>query len=144
MRPNQIQCHLQLHRSERLALVLFGVGVIFASLGLGEAVYRILFLQFDGATDRLPSEMLSGIVFAILATKLFRVFCERRRARMKLIRDRNEKIRHALQALVPVSVPGHQQAIRVIREEVDRIDYVLCDDLQTEQQPLRELWAIFD
>jgi hypothetical protein len=144
MHSHQVQYNLQLRPFERVALVLFGLGVIFASLGLGEAVYRILFLQFDGATDRFPLEMLAGIVFAFVATRLFRVLCEHRRARMKLIRDRNDKIRHALQAIVPVSLPGHQQAIRVIREEVDRIDYALCDDLQPEKQPFRELWAIFN
>ena len=35
---------------DRLTLSLIGMGVIFASLGLGEAVYRFAFLDFDGAT----------------------------------------------------------------------------------------------
>jgi hypothetical protein len=33
----------------------------FAALGLGEAVDRFTFLDFDGATDRLPIEMLFGV-----------------------------------------------------------------------------------
>ena len=33
-------------------------------VGLGEAVYRFAFLDFDGATDRLPIEMLFGLLFA--------------------------------------------------------------------------------
>lgn len=37
---------------DRVTLSLIGMGVIFASLGLGEAVYRFAFLDFDGATDR--------------------------------------------------------------------------------------------
>jgi hypothetical protein len=37
------------------------MGVIFAALGLGEAVDRFTFLDFDGATDRLPIEMLFGV-----------------------------------------------------------------------------------
>jgi len=39
----------------------------------------------------------------------------------------NHKIRHAVEAIAPVAYPGHQQAIRVIREEVDRIEWALAD-----------------
>ena len=103
-----------------------------SGLGLGEAVYRVLFFEFEGATDRLPLEMLAGLTFAWLVTKLVRGIYRRRlesRARILLIKKRNRKIRQALQAIVPVSLPGHQQAIRVIREEVDSIDMVLKDIL---------------
>jgi hypothetical protein len=50
----------ELRRTDRLTLGLIGMGVIFASLGLGEAVYRFAFQDFDGATDRLPIEMFLG------------------------------------------------------------------------------------
>jgi hypothetical protein len=43
--------------------------LLFASFGMGEAVYRLLFSEFDGATDRIPVEVLFGLVFALLATK---------------------------------------------------------------------------
>jgi NADH:ubiquinone oxidoreductase subunit D len=46
---------------------------------------------------------------------------------MKLIRDRNYKIRHAAEAIAPLSFPSNQQAIRVIREEVNRIEWALSD-----------------
>jgi hypothetical protein len=36
---------------------------------MGEAVYRLLFSEFDGMTDRIPVEVLFGLVFAWLATK---------------------------------------------------------------------------
>ena len=114
----------------RLTLVLIGVGVIFASLGLGEAVYRFAFLDFDGATDRLPIEMLFGLAFAWITTKLARRIYQHRvetSARIDLIRDRNRKIRHAVEAITPVPYPINQQAIRVIREEVDRIEWALAD-----------------
>lgn len=117
-----------LRRMDRLILVLVGTGVIFASLGLGEAVYRLAFLDFDGATDRLPIEMLFGLAFAWLTTKLARKICHYRietSARIKVIRDRNYKIRHAAEAIMPLSYPNNQQAIRVIREEVDRIEWAL-------------------
>ena len=55
---------LELRRTDRLTLALIGLGVIFASLGLGEAVYRLAFFEFEGATDRLPIEMLFGMAFA--------------------------------------------------------------------------------
>jgi hypothetical protein len=115
---------------DRLALGFVGIAVIFASLGLGEAVYRLLFVDFDGATDRLPLELLFGFAFAWMATKLTRRIYHHRMettARMKLIRDRNYKIRRAAEAIAPLSYPGNQQAVRVIREEVDRIEYALSD-----------------
>jgi hypothetical protein len=113
-----------------LTLALIGLGVIFASLGLGEAVYRLAFFDFDGATDRLPIEMMFGLAFAWMATKLVRgIYQNRMQAseKINLIWDRNHKIRHAVEAIVPVPLPGHQQAIRVIREEVDRIERALTD-----------------
>jgi len=106
------------------------MGVIFASLGLGEAVYRFAFLDFDGATDRLPIEMLFGLAFAWIATNLARRIYQYRletSARINLIRNRNHKIRHAVEAIAPMPYPGNLQAIRVIREEVDRIEWVLTE-----------------
>src|SRR6476646_1002898 len=85
-----------------LAFGLIGMGVVFASLGLGEAVYRVAFLDFDGATDRLPIEMLFGLAFASLTVKLLRRIYQNRRAnsaRIALIRHRNYKIRHAVEAM---------------------------------------------
>jgi hypothetical protein len=38
---------------ERLKVYSFGATVLFASFGMGEAVYRILFSEFDGTTDRI-------------------------------------------------------------------------------------------
>jgi hypothetical protein len=113
---------------DRLTLGLIGIGVIFASLGLGEAVYRFAFLDFDGATDRLPIEMLFGLGLAWVTTKLARSIYQYRMetfARINLIRNRNYKIRHAVEAIAPVPYLRNQQAIRVIREEVDQIDWAL-------------------
>ena len=62
----------RLRVSDRLMFLLIGLGVIFASLGLGEAVYKFLFRDFDGATDRLPIELMFGVAFAWTATKLVR------------------------------------------------------------------------
>jgi hypothetical protein len=124
------QSSVELRPIDRLTLALIGMGVIFASLGLGEAVYRLAFLDFDGATDRLPIEMLFGLAFAAMTAKLAKKIFEHRMktaARIKLIRDRNYKIRHAAEAITPLSYPSNQQAIRVIREEVDRIEWALTD-----------------
>ena len=113
-----------------LAFGLIGMGVVFASLGLGEAVYRVAFLDFDGATDRLPIEMLFGLGFASLTVKLVRRIYQDRSAtsaRIALIRHRNYKIRHAVEAITPVPSPTNQQAIRVIREEADRIEWALTE-----------------
>jgi hypothetical protein len=124
------QSSVALRPIDRLTLGLIGMGVIFASLGLGEAVYRLAFRDFDGATDRLPIEMLFGLAFAWMTTKLARRICQYRMetsARIKLIRDRNYKIRHAAEAITPLSYPSNQQVIRVIREEVDRIEWALTD-----------------
>jgi hypothetical protein len=122
------QSAVELRPNERLTLGLIGMGVIFASLGMGEAVYRFAFLDFDGATDRLPIEMLFGLAFAWMITKLARRIYQYRMetsARIALIRNRNYKIRHAVDAITPVPYPNNHQAIRVIREEVERIEWVL-------------------
>ena len=117
------QLSVALRPNDRLTLGLIGIGVVFASLGLGEAVYRFAFLDFDGATDRLPIEMLFGLAFAWMATKLARRICH---YRMKTS-ARINKIRRAAAAITPVPYPSNQQAIRVIREEVDRIEWALAD-----------------
>jgi len=126
------QPSMELRAFDRLTLGLIGMGVIFASLGLGEAVYRLAFFDFDGATDRLPLEMLFGLAFAWMATKLVKGIYRNRMAtseRINLIWDRNHKIRRAVDAITPVPFPGNQQAIRVIREEVDRIEWALTEIL---------------
>jgi hypothetical protein len=120
----------ELRRVDRLTLGLIGLGVIFASLGLGEAVYRLAFFEFDGATDRLPIEMLFGIAFAWLTIKIARKIYQNRletSARINMVWDRKDKIRHAVEAIAVVPSPGHQQAIRVIRDEVERIEWALTD-----------------
>jgi hypothetical protein len=124
------QWSIALRSKDRLKLGLIGVGVIFASLGLGEAVYRFAFLDFDGATDRLPIEMLFGLTFAWMTTKLAGRFYQVRKEtseRIKFIRDRNYKIRLAVEAIKLVAYPTDHQAIRVIREEVDRIEWALTE-----------------
>jgi hypothetical protein len=116
--------------NDRLTLGLIGMGVIFASLGLGEAVYRFAFLDFDGATDRLPIEMLFGLTFAWITTTLARKFYQQRKEtseKINFIRDRNYRIRHAVEAIKLVPFPTDHQAIRVIREEVDRIEWALTE-----------------
>jgi hypothetical protein len=113
-----------------MKLAMIGIGVIFASLGLGEAVYRLAFLDFDGATDRLPIEMLFGLSFAWMTTKLAGNFYQHHKKtseRIKFIRDRNYRIRHAVEAIKLVPYPTDHQAIRVIREEVDRIEWALTE-----------------
>src|SRR5271165_4976136 len=124
------QPSLELRLFDRFTVGLIGVGVIFASLGLGEAVYRLLFFDFDGATDRLPIEMLFGLAFAWMVTKVAKRIYRQRMlttASINQIWDRNYKIRHAVEAIPPVPYPAHQQAIRVIRDEVDRIEWALAD-----------------
>ena len=126
------QPSLELRPIDRLTLGVIGLGVIFASLGLGEAVYRLLFSDFDGATDRLPIEMLFGLAFAWTTMKVVKKIYQHQMeasASINLIWDRNHKIRHAVEAIPPVPYPGHQQAIRVIREEVDRIEWALTEIL---------------
>jgi hypothetical protein len=118
---------------ERLKVYLFGATVLFASFGMGEAVYRLLFSEFDGITDRIPVEVLFGLVFAGLATKfgggVYRNRKERS-ARLNFIWARNHQIRNALEGITPLAHPSkNQQSIRVIREEVDRIEWALREIL---------------
>ncbi len=121
---------LELRPFDQALLAAITFGVVFASLGLGEAVYRIAFFQFDGATDRLPIELLFGIFFAtIVIRKVMRSYRQKMEARVRIrtIRARNERIRSALAVIAPL--PLHQQAIRVIREEIDQIDWAIAETL---------------
>ena len=120
----------ELRPGDRLTLGLVGMAVIFASLGLGEAVYRLLFFDFDGATDRLPIEMMFGLAFAWVVMRLAKRIYQQQQltsAKINQVWDRNYRIRNAVEAIPPVPYPAHQQAIRVIRDEVDRIEWVLAD-----------------
>jgi len=77
--------------------------------------------------------VLFGLAFAWMATKLVKRIYQYRMetsARIKLVRDRNTRIRDAAEAIAPLSYPSNQQAIRVIREEVNRIEWVLADIVQ--------------
>jgi hypothetical protein len=130
VKNRRIDPSLELRPVQRLKLGLVGMAVIFASLGLGEAVYRLLYFDFDGATDRLPIEMMFGLGFAWIVMRLAKRIYEHRMlttAKISQIGDRNYRIRHAVAAIPPVPFPAHQQAIRVIRVEVDRIEWELAD-----------------
>lgn len=121
-----------LRPKDRLNLALIAMGVVFAALGAGEAVYRLAFFQFEGASDRLPLEMMFGLAFAWLTTKLVKEIYQHRAetsARIALIWNRNQKMRRAVEAITPPPIPAQQQAIRVIREEVDHIEWALNDIL---------------
>jgi hypothetical protein len=124
---------IQFQPIEWLKVYLFGATVLFASFGMGEAVYRLLFSEFDGITDRIPVELLFGFVFAWLATKFVGgVYRNRkqRRARLNFIWARNHHIRGAVEGITPLAHPAkNQQSIRVIREEVDRIELALKEIL---------------
>jgi len=124
---------LRFQPMERLKVYFFGATVLFASFGMGEAVYKLLFSEFDGATDRIPIEVLFGIVFAWLAIKFVGdVYRNRkqRSARLNFIWARNHQIRGALEGITPLAHPvKNQQSIRVIREELDRIEWALKEIL---------------
>ncbi len=118
---------------ERLKVYLFGITVLFASFGMGEAAYRLLFSEFDGITDRIPIELVFGVVFAWLATKFVGGVYKNRKqrsARLNFIWARNHQIRGALEGITPLAHPArNQQSIRVIREEVERIEWALKEIL---------------
>jgi hypothetical protein len=118
---------------ERLTVYLFGATVLFASFGMGEAVYRILFSDFDGTTDRIPVEVLFGLVFAWLAIKFVGGVYRNRKERsatLNFIWARSNQIRGALEGITPLAHPSkNQQSIRVIREEVDRIELAVKEIL---------------
>jgi len=124
---------VRFHPIERMKVYLFGAMVLFASFGMGETVYRLLFSEFDGAKDRIPIEALFGLTFAWLATKFVADIYRNRKersARLNFIWARNHKIRGALEAIAPTAHPAkNQQSIRVIREEVDRIEWALKEIL---------------
>lgn len=119
-----------------LPVYLVGIPVLFASLGMGEAVYRLLFSDYDGAKDRLPIEAFFGLIFAWLAISFVRNLYQHRQrtlAKLHLVWDRNHQIRAALEAISPhPHTSRNQQSIRVIREELDRIERELKEVLPRE------------
>lgn len=121
------------HPMDRIKMFLLGSAVLFASFGMGEAVYRLLFSEFDGIGDRIPIELVFGLVFAWRATKFVRSVYRNRqqsRARLDFILIRNHHIRGALEGITPLAHPlKNQQSIRVIREEVERIEGALKEIL---------------
>jgi len=130
----RLKNHPSISQTFELMPVFFvGVAVVFASLGMGEAVYRLIFSDYDGATDRLPIEALFGLVFAWLAASFVRNMYQHRQrtiAKLHLIWDRNHQIRAALEAISPhPHTSRNQQSIRVIREELDRIEGALKEVL---------------
>jgi hypothetical protein len=112
---------------------VIGATVLFASLGLGEAVYRIIFFDFEGARDRFPIEFFFGLALGVAAAGCAENFYRRHKQnnhKLDLVRHRNSRIRHALEAISPLAHPcRNQQSIRVIREEVDFIDRTLNEVL---------------
>jgi hypothetical protein len=75
------------------------------------------------------SRWLFGLAFAWMTTKLARrMYLYRMEASAKIdfIRDRSYKIRQAAEAIKPVPYPSNHQSIRVIREEVERIEMALA------------------
>src|SRR5713226_2179999 len=99
---------LQFQPMERLKVYLFGATILFASFGMGEAVYRLLFAEFDGITDRIPIELLFGLVFAWLATKFVGDAYRNRKqrsARLSFIFARNHQISGALEGITPLAHP---------------------------------------
>jgi hypothetical protein len=138
MANNSVRAHdgidsIRFQPMERLKVYLFGATVLFASFGMGEAVYRFLFSDFDGTTDRVPLELVFGLVFAWLATKFVGGAYRNRKersARLNFILARNHQIRGAVEGITPLAHPSKtQQSIRVIREEVDRIEWALKEIL---------------
>jgi hypothetical protein len=140
--PDGSDDSLRFQPIERLKVYLFGATVLFASFGMGEAVYRLLFSEFDGATDRIPIEAMFGLVFAWLATKFVSdTFRNRkqRSAKLNFIYARNHQIRGALDGITPLAHPvRNQQSIRVIREELDRIEWALNEILPRWNSPALE------
>ena len=134
MRIRRAGDHLmRLQQADSLPAFFIGITVLFASLGVGEVVYRLAFLDFDGTRDRLPIEALFGLVLGCFAAKVGRNLYRHRkqtRARLHLIWNGNRRIRHAVGAISPVAHPSrNQQSIRVIREEVEQIESALKDVL---------------
>ena len=131
--PDESDDSIRFQMIERLKVYFFGGIVLFASFGMGETAYRILFLEFDGAKDRIPIEAMFGFVFTWLATKFVGAAYrnrKERRARLNFIWARNHQIRGALEGIAPSAHPAkNQQSIRVIREELDRIEWALKEIL---------------
>jgi hypothetical protein len=104
------------------------MGVIFAALGLGEAVDRFTFLDFDGATDRVPIEMLFGVGIRLDDYETGQKDLPTPNGDLRANHvDSGSQQHRAVKAITPVPYPKNQQAIRVIRKEADRIEGALTE-----------------
>jgi len=130
---------MRFRRTERFRVYLLGTIVLFAAFGMGEAVYRLLFLEFAGATDRIPIEAFCGLVLAWLATNVVGNTYRNRKetnAKLNTIWASSRQIRGALEAITPLAHPmKNQQSIRVIREELDKMELALKDIFRTQIPP---------
>jgi hypothetical protein len=98
----------------------------------------IKFLQTaDRSDDSLRFQLIERLKVYLFGTIVATKFVgdvyrnrKERRARLNFIWDRNHQIRGALEGIAPTAHPAkNQQSIRVIREEVDRIEWALKEIL---------------
>ena len=126
--PDRALC-LDIQRVDRLARRHEQAVPLLAAEGEIGAGLR----QVDFANQIAIGGVTAHAVFAWVATSFVRSIYQHRKrtdAKLNLIWDRNHKIRAALEAISPhPHTSRNQQSIRVIREEVDRIEGALKEVL---------------
>jgi signal transduction histidine kinase len=123
----------------RVLLVSLGVGL--AAFLITQIMYRVLVPDIGRYFERMLAEAVSAIVVALLTARLMHIAHERRKdalLRMQVISEMNHHIRNALAAIyLTTDAIQNQQAIRVISESVDRIEWTLREILPRES-PMQE------
>lgn len=115
--------------------LLVGIALAFGGIAflVSELMHYLLVPDLGRHSERMVAEGFSALVLGFLASKLFSTAIERRRltvARFQVIEAMNHHIRNALDVIsLSTYTLQDKQAVAVISQAVDRIEWALSDVL---------------
>jgi len=123
----------ELDQSSRWKLRILSLVFVLGMFALMEAMRYALVADLGRHRERLLAEGISSIVFGLVLLKWLESAYKRRQlaiAQMRRVLEVNDRIRNALEMIsLSAYVTQNQEAIRVISEGVNRIEFVLRDVL---------------
>ena len=123
----------ELDPSSRWKLRILSLIFVLGMFALMEAMRYALVADLGRHRERLLAEGISSVVFGLLLLKWLESTYRRRQqaiAQMRRVLEVNDRIRNALEMIsLSAYVTQNQEAIRVISEGVNRIEFVLRDVL---------------
>jgi len=123
--------------------LLFGIALGFGGIAflISELMHYLFLPDLGRHSERMVAEGVSALLVGLLASKLLSRTIERHRAtatRLQVIGEMNHHIRNALSVIsLSTREVQNKQAIRVITEALDHIEWTLSEILPR-QKPLPE------